>query len=228
VTRPAPAPDFDTVILAGGRAARMGGADKPGLTATDTPMLVSVARAAAAAGTARLVVVGPARPGAVQAALAALAAGRHGWLTCVQEHPPGGGPVAGLRRGLAEVSAPRVALLAADLPFLTGADLMRLLTADVSGDAVGLVLADAEGRPQWLASCWQSPTLRAAAAGYDGDSLHGLLAPLRPTPAPVLALARPDTAGATMPPWLDCDTPDDLAAARRAWLAKAADSGGQR
>jgi molybdenum cofactor guanylyltransferase len=220
VTRNRPAPEFDAVILAGGSAARMGGADKPGLMVGGTPLLVSVAQAAAAAGAGRLIVVGPSRPGVVTASLATLAAGRPGSLVWVHEEPAGRGPVAGLRRGLAEVSAPWLAVLAADLPFLTGAHLTALLTADDQEPAAGVVLSDAEGRPQWLASCWRTSSLRSALAAYDGDSLRGLLAPLSP------ALASIGTPGAAMPPWLDCDTPDDLAAARSAWLANAADPGG--
>jgi len=71
-----PAADFDTVILAGGSAARMAGADKPALTVGGAPMLVSVAQAASAAGTQQLIVVGPRRPGAVQAGLEKVAAGQ--------------------------------------------------------------------------------------------------------------------------------------------------------
>src|SRR5580704_3721264 len=76
VTRPGPAADlgrpaaeFDTVILAGGGASRMAGADKPALLIGSTPMVVSVAQAAAAAGTAQIIVVGPQRPGAVRTGL---------------------------------------------------------------------------------------------------------------------------------------------------------------
>jgi molybdopterin-guanine dinucleotide biosynthesis protein A len=223
VTPAGPAPDFDTVVLAGGTAARMGGVDKPGLAVGGTPMLISVAQAAATAGTRRLIIVGPPRPGAVQAALTALAAGRPDWLACVREERPGRGPVAGLRRGLTEVSAPWLVLLAADLPFLTGVHLTALLTTEVStttARADGVVPADTDGRPQWLASCWRASALRPALAAYDGDSLRGLLAPLSPV------LTRLHPAGAAMPAWVDCDTPDDLAEARRAWQANAADSGG--
>jgi molybdenum cofactor guanylyltransferase len=223
VTRAGPAPEFDTVILAGGNAARMGGSDKPSLVVGGVPLLVLVAQAAAAAGTSRLIVVGPPRPSPVQASLAALADGQPGWLSCVREEPPGGGPVAGLRRGLAEVSAAWVVLLAADLPFLTGAHLTALLAAagpatTGSVAAGGSVLADADDRPQWLASCWPTDSLRPALASYPGQSLHGLLEPLQS------ALARLDTSGGAMPPWQDCDTPDDLAAARVAWRAHHAEA----
>jgi molybdenum cofactor guanylyltransferase len=222
VTSPGAAPHYDAVILAGGGAARMGGADKPGLAVGGTPMLVSVAQAAVAAGASQVIIVGPCRPGPVQDALTALAAQWPGRLACVREEPAGRGPVAGLRRGLGEVSAPWLALLAADLPFLTGAHLAALLVAGLSGTgggSEGAVLVDTAGRPQWLASCWRAGSLRDALADYDGDSLRCLLAPLSP------ALTRLDAAGAA-PPWLDCDTPADLAAARRAWQAGGADIGG--
>jgi molybdopterin-guanine dinucleotide biosynthesis protein A len=236
--------DFDTIILAGGRASRMGGADKAVLAVGAAPMLVSVAQAAAAAGTSRLIVVGPARPGSVQDELEILAAGRTRWLTCVQEEPAGSGPVAGLRRGLAEAAAPWLVLLAADLPFVTGAHLTVLLSASgaTEGDdqheaplgarsrtsadgssgelgTAGVVPTDMAGRPQWLTSCWRIGPLRSALATYAGDSLHNVLATLQP------AMIRLDARAGAPPPWLDCDTPADLATARRAWLARAEDPG---
>lgn len=204
-----PVPEFDTVILAGGQAARMAGADKPALAVGETPMLVSVARAATAAGTRRLIIVGPRRGGAVLDGLAAVAAGVPGGLRLAREEPPGGGLVPALRRGLAEVTAPWVALLAADLPFLSGMVISRLLADGLAAGADGAVLADAAGRPQWLAGGWQASSLRATLAAYKGSSLHGVLAALGPV---VAQLADP---GDDLP-WLDCDTPADLAAAR-AW-----------
>jgi hypothetical protein len=71
------------------------------------------------------------------------------------------------------------------------------------------VLLDDGGRPQWLASCWRTAVLRDALDRYQGGSLHGLLRPLRPA---LLAYA---PAPGEPPPWLDCDTPEDLALARR-------------
>jgi molybdopterin-guanine dinucleotide biosynthesis protein A len=224
--------DFDAVILAGGRAARMDGADKPGLEVGGRPMLVSVAAAAAAAGAARLVVVGPERGGAVGRGLAAAASGLPGGLVIVREDPPGGGPVPALRCGLAAARSPWVALLAADLPFLTGSWLARLLAlartgissgtagrhaatslsdagvAAGPGSLAGAVLADGDGRPQWLAGCWRTDLLRSALRGYGGDSLGGLMRPLG-----ALLVAE---AGDGPAPWLDCDDPSQLAAARAA------------
>jgi molybdenum cofactor guanylyltransferase len=223
--RPAdPLPRFDTVLLAGGAASRMGGADKPSLPVGGVAMLVSVATAAADAGTERIIVVGPVRTGAVQVGLGALAGRLAGGLVVVQEAPPGGGPVPALRRGLAEVTMPWVALLAADLPFLRGQQLSALLAAGsadggadrgvapdrYAGAAGGAVLADAGERPQWLAGVWRARGLTDALASYPGDTLRGLLAPLRPI------LLRCPAAGSGRAPWFDCDTPQDLAAARAA------------
>jgi molybdenum cofactor guanylyltransferase len=214
-------PDFDTIILAGGRAVRMAGADKPALAVGETSMLVSVARAATAAGTGRLIIVGPRREGAVLDALAAETAGVPGGLAFVSEEPPGGGPVPALRMGLAEVTAPWLALLAADLPFLRGRQIRNLLAEGLAAGAAGAVLTDGDARAQWLAGGWQADAVRAALLTYDGSSLHGLLAPLDPVLAP---LADPGPGPA---PWLDCDTPADLAAARRAWRAFDAGQNGE-
>ncbi|WP_325050250.1 DUF6457 domain-containing protein [Actinomadura craniellae] len=183
-------PEFDAVLLAGGRARRLGGADKPGVTVGGRSLIARVAAAAAGAG--RLVVVGPARPELPHA-------------VTVREDPPGAGPVPALRAGLAEVRAPWAVLLAADLPFLGFAEVTGLRRRARTG--TGAVLVDDGGREQWLAGCWRTDVLRAALAGYQGASLHGLLSPLDP-----VRLATPAGERA---PWLDCDTPEAVERARR-------------
>jgi molybdopterin-guanine dinucleotide biosynthesis protein A len=135
-----------------------------------------------------------------------------GRLVVTREEPPGAGPVPALRAGLAEVAAPWVAVLAADLPFLDSDQVLSLLAAARDSTSAGAVIADETGREQWLAGCWRTDRLGAALAGYQDSSLRGLLAPLRP------ALVRDAAPADGPPPWLDCDTPDELAAAR-AWLA---------
>ena len=97
-----------------------------------------------------------------------------------REEPPGAGPVPALRAGLAEAAAPWVAVLAADLPFLDGDQVLSLLAAARDGTSAGAVIADESGAEQWLAGCWRTGRLGAALAGYQGSSLRGLLAPLRP------------------------------------------------
>ncbi|MFB4318603.1 molybdenum cofactor guanylyltransferase [Actinomadura sp. 21ATH] len=184
---------YDAVLLAGGRARRLGGADKPGAAVGGRPLLAWVA--AAVAGAARLVVVGPPRaadpPGAI----------------VVREDPPGSGPVPALRAGLAEVRAPRTVLLAADLPFLRPAHVAALLDAAGAAGSGGAVLVDEDGREQWLAGCWPTADLRAALASYEGGSLRGLLGPLGP--------ARVALPAGERPPWYDCDTPGALLHADR-------------
>ncbi len=179
------------VILAGGRAERLGGADKPGLAVGGRSLLAWVAAAAVEAGAEPIVIVGPSRPGLPGAPI------------FVREEPPGAGPVPALRRGLAELDADWAAVLAADLPFLRGEHVRTLLSA--AAGPGGAVLADPEGRPQWLTGCWRVSSLRPAVAAYAGASMRGLLGPLKP--------ARVVVGG---PAWLDCDTEDDLRRARQA------------
>jgi molybdopterin-guanine dinucleotide biosynthesis protein A len=183
------------VLLAGGRASRLGGADKPAMTISGRSLLAAVATAAVDAGASRVVVVGPARPG-----LGGLPA------EFTSEEPPGSGPVPALRAGLAHVTEPWMLLLAADLPFLTGQHL-RALRAAARDAQAGALLTDGDGRPQWLVSCWRTGHLRSALAGYGGASLGGLLGPLRPAQVSI------GHGPGEPPPWLDCDTSDDLAAA---------------
>ncbi len=205
---------FGIIILAGGRATRLGGGDKPGLVVGGRTLLAAVVAAGTEADARRVVVVGPDRPDIADDGGAAA-------VRFVREEPPGSGPVPALRRGLAELvlrrgldgpggqgagGEPWVAVLAADLPFLRAAHLRTLLAAAAGRD--GAVLADDGGRLQWLAGCWRTGALRRAAAGYPGSSLHGLLAPLRP-----VSVSLPPGPGEP-PPWLDCDTEQDLRRAR--------------
>jgi len=185
-------------------------------------LLAAVVAAGTEAGAGRVVVVGPDRPDIADDGGAAA-------VRFVREEPPGSGPVPALRRGLAELAPrralaeqalrrgqaepdgpggqgaggePWVAVLAADLPFLRAAHLRRLLAAAAGRD--GAVLTDDGGRAQWLAGCWRTGALRRAAAGYQGSSLHGLLAPLRPVSVSL------SPGPGEPPPWLDCDTEQDL------------------
>jgi molybdopterin-guanine dinucleotide biosynthesis protein A len=225
---------FDAVVLAGGRAARLGGADKPGLVVGQRTLLGSAVSAVTEAGASRVVVVGPQRPAALDSATGSPGTGSPGTgspgtgspgtggpaahsreqVSYTREDPPGGGPVAALRCGLAEVSAPDIVLLAADLPFLRPVHVTRLLAALAGPATRGAALLDASGRPQWLVSCWPAAVLRAALVAYQGSSLRGVLGPLEPVLLP------DETAAGEPPPWLDCDTADDLRVARD-WAARA-------
>jgi molybdopterin-guanine dinucleotide biosynthesis protein A len=195
-------PSFGMIILAGGPGTRLGGADKPGLTVGGRTLLASVVSAGTDAGAGQVIIVGPYHPD-IEA---------RGTLCFVREEPPGAGPVPALRRGLAELgAAPLAAVLAADLPFLRAAHIRALADAVADG---GAVLVDDQGRAQWLAGCWRADVLRRAAGAYAGSSLHGLLEPLQPVGVRI----RPEAG--EPPPWLDCDTEEDLRRAR-AWPGQA-------
>jgi molybdopterin-guanine dinucleotide biosynthesis protein A len=183
---------FDAVILAGGAARRLGGADKPGLLVGGAPMLDRVVEAVADART--VVVVGPSRPlgRAVQ------------WC---REDPPGGGPVAALAAGLNAVTAERVAVLAADLPAVGPAVGALLAALSTHPDADCAALEDPGGRVNYLASTWRTRALRRALNSLDrrdGAAMRSVVAGAR-------VITVTDTGG-----WgTDCDTWDDIDAARR-------------
>lgn len=181
---------FDAVVLAGGTARRLSGADKPMLEVRGVPLLRGVLGALDQARV--VVVVGPLRPGFEQ-------------VSWVREDPPGSGPVAALAAGLAalEDSADTdVALLAGDLAGLTASTIDRLRSA--LGSADGAVLVDRDGKRQWLAGVWRVRALRHALPADPRDaSLHAMLAGLD-------IVEVPGSAAETM----DVDTPADLRIAR--------------
>ncbi|GAA1966523.1 hypothetical protein GCM10009738_48150 [Kitasatospora viridis] len=189
-------PRYDAMVLAGGAARRLGGADKPRLAVGGRSLLDRVL--AACQGAERVVVVGPGSGGGVR------------WT---RERPPGGGPVAAVAAGLAELAhpvdpagAPVLLLLAADLPFLTPGTVGRLAAA-VTGEVEAAVLVDAGGRDQPLLAAYRTAALRAALAGL-GDPAGR---PLRRLVGGLRTVRLPDTEDAAA----DCDTWAQLAAARR-------------
>jgi molybdenum cofactor guanylyltransferase len=183
---------FDAVVLAGGRARRLGGVDKVALDVGGAPLLDRVVEAVAGAG--RVVVVGPERP-------------TRRPVVWTSERPAGGGPAAGLAAGLQLVDAPEVVVVAGDLPFLDAAAVAALWTASAGHD--GAVLVDQDGTEQVLAGCWSTAALRAAVrrlGDVDGRSVRAVLEGLRRAHVRLPA-DRP-------PAWFDCDTADDLRDAR--------------
>jgi molybdopterin-guanine dinucleotide biosynthesis protein A len=201
---------YAAVILAGGAARRFGGVDKPMLTVRGRPMLHRVLDAVPDA--ADRIVVGPPTldvPDGVRR---------------VREEPPGGGPVAATAAGLAGVTAPTVALLAADLPFLDRTAIRTLrtaLTVPVSGGAAldGVVFLDGDGKRQTLCGVWRTGSLRDALAriGPLASTLpETATGGARPAGVPLRALLAGLRVGEVAagtggpPPWYDCDEPDDL------------------
>ncbi|MEW2525547.1 DUF6457 domain-containing protein [Streptomyces sp. NPDC047071] len=134
---------FDAVVLAGGRAARLGGADKPGVRVGGRALLDRVLTACSGATTT--VVVAAPRP-----------TGRP--VVWAREEPAGGGPLAALDAGLRHTAAELVVVLSADLPFLR-AETVRGLVAAV-GTADGALLTDPDGRDQPLVAVYRAAALR--------------------------------------------------------------------
>ncbi|MGY1641655.1 molybdenum cofactor guanylyltransferase [Geodermatophilus sp. SYSU D00703] len=197
-------PPYAAVVLAGGRAARMGGQAKPQLDVGGRTMLAAVL--AAVADAQPRVVVGPPQPVPPD-------------VVVVREEPPRGGPVAAMRAGLAAVPTEVVAVLAGDLPFLTPA-LVLALRERLTGD--GVLVVDDTDRDQLLLGVWRTAALRAALDGVTGPtSVRKVLAPL------AVRRLRPAVPPGQPPPWTDCDTPADLARARAA-AAEAARVGRRR
>ncbi len=186
---------LDAVVLAGGRATRLGGVDKTALGAPGNTLLDRALRATA--GAARRIVV-------------AGAGSRRGpadvvWTT---ESPRFGGPVAALAAALAVPgpAAPALLVLAADLPEVERAVPALLAGVDRAESADGWLAVDPDGRDQPLLALYRRAPLAAALAALPGGpadaSLRRMLAPL--------TLARIPLERSLL---ADVDTPEDLRAA---------------
>ncbi|MBN9212916.1 MAG: hypothetical protein BGO45_06925 [Microbacterium sp. 71-36] len=180
---------LDAILLAGGRAARVGGASKPLFRLAGETLLGRAFEAARGAGVARIVVAAPILDPGLD-------------VTWVREEPPFGGPVAATVAALAAVDADEVLLLACDLVDPAAAvDALPPIPAD----ADGVCLAES-GRPQWLTGRYRTAALREVAStipdGGRDAAMRTLLGALRVAfvDAPA-ALSR------------DIDTWDDLTAA---------------
>lgn len=193
-TTPVPYDPYDAVVLAGGAARRLGGADKPGVRVGGRALLDRVL--AACAGACTTVVVAAPRPTVRP-------------VRWAREEPPGAGPVAALAAGLRHTTAEHAVVLSADLPFLRPATLRRLLAALHETGADGALLTDADGRDQPLVAAYRTAALRrelaALAAAHDG--LTGL--PLRRLTGALRLTRVPDPHAS-----FDCDTWDDIVNAR--------------
>ena len=138
---------LDAIILAGGRATRLGGAAKPLLEVDGMGLLARTVMATRTAGARRIVVVG--EPVLDDAGLE--------W---VREDPPFGGPVAAIVAALGHVTADWTLVLACDVPGIDQA--LRLLPLKrPEGD--GAHLRDSARRPQWLTALYRTSALRSAA-----------------------------------------------------------------
>ncbi len=206
------APDVDVIVLAGGRARRLGGVDKASMRVGARTLLGYIMDQL---GPQRAIaVVGPQK----------LASLEHGALfgddfahrVLTREVPDFGGPAAGIASGVAALGNRRVrgnftAILPVDAPWAPAAlpELLAALTSEEHGPEIHgpelAVAVDAGGREQWLTCVARSDALarRVEAAGeLDGTSALKLLAPLKTR---FVTMTQPAKAQLV----LDIDTPED-------------------
>ncbi|MFC6703789.1 molybdenum cofactor guanylyltransferase [Flexivirga alba] len=160
--------EFDAIVLVGGAGARLGGIDKAAVQLAGRSLVSRPLEAVRDAQT--LVVVGHTSAEVPERAVR------------VVEEPAGSGPAAASVAGLRAIQRPAewTYLIACDLPGAVSA--IQLLGAADAGDADGVVLAEPDGRLQWLLGRYRSSALRAAADAL-GDpanrSMRALLGDLR-------------------------------------------------
>jgi molybdopterin-guanine dinucleotide biosynthesis protein A len=150
---------FGAVVLTGGGAARLGGADKAGIELGGRTLLEHALEALVDA--TEVVVVGETVPTSRP-------------VTFTREDPAGGGPAAGLVAGLGRFARRPscVVALAVDMPLVTPATLSRLV--DAAQDHDGAVLVDAEGRRQYLCAAYSLSALERARDASGEESAHGV------------------------------------------------------
>ncbi|QIG45039.1 NTP transferase domain-containing protein [Nocardioides anomalus] len=156
---------FTAVVLAGGTAARLGGADKASVERQGRTLLVWALDAVAEAD--EVVVVGDPVP-----------TGRP--VTFVREDPPYGGPVAALLTGRDALSDARgqVVVLACDMPYVTAATTARLRAAAAGRDGAALVGPDGRRQLALVLDVGRLDAVRPTPEDQHGLALHRLLAPL--------------------------------------------------
>lgn len=200
-----PAPDFEAIILSGGRARRMGGAAKTHLHVAGSSLLRRTRDAARGACGGAVIVAGDMPDGATAG------------IVAVREDPTGGGPVAAIAAAAPHLRGTWVMLLAGDL--VDGAAAVALLrsilppSSGSDADVDAIVLMDPSGRPQWLCSAVRVASLQGrlrslpdAAGARMAELFEGLTVRSVPAPAGVTA---------------DIDTWEDLSRARSRGLRRA-------
>ncbi|MFG2288153.1 molybdenum cofactor guanylyltransferase [Streptomyces sp. NPDC048595] len=186
---------YDAVVLAGGRARRLGGADKPMVSVGGMSLLDRALQACG--GAERTIVVGPHR--------ATIRPVHH-----VQESPVHGGPLAALAAGVHWVRAPFVVVLAADLPFVRRETVTELLRQAAGSGTEGAVMLETQGRDNPLFAAYRTAAVRRGLALT--LARHGALTglPVRVLTHTLALRHVPDVGGVSV----DCDTWEVVALAR--------------
>ncbi|MFT4212221.1 MAG: NTP transferase domain-containing protein [Microbacterium sp.] len=196
---PGGAMTLGAILLAGGRATRVGGADKALFEVGGRTLIERAVTAVTDAGATGIVAVGPARDADLPG------------VRWVREDPPFTGPAAAIVAALDAAAASEWTLvLACDLarPDAAAARLVADLPL-LPADADGVCLADSTSRPQWLTGAYRTAALRRAAAALPDAARQASVRALLDDLA--IAVVRvPD------PVVADVDTWEDLEQARAA------------
>ena len=162
---PEPGAAFAAVVLAGGTAVRLDGADKASLEVAGRTLLALAVDAVVDA--VEVVVVGAPVP-------------MERPVTFTREDPPSGGPAAGLLAGRDALvrTPPWLAVLAVDMPRVTAATFRRLREAAVGRDGAFLVGADGRRQLCGVVRTDRLDSVRPGPEDRHGLPLHRLLAPL--------------------------------------------------
>lgn len=187
---PAPAPA--AILLAGGRATRMGGEAKPLVQVGGSTLLA--AAVSAVVGCDPVTVVAP----VLDPTLA---------VDWVREEPPFGGPVAAIVTALRSQRADPewTVVLACDLPGAVPAVArLRAALPLLPADTDGVCLADTASRPQWLTAMYRTAALRTAAERMPANGAHASMRVLLADLA-VAVVAAPEAETADVDTWEDLD-----------------------
>ena len=211
MTSHSPRATFGAILLAGGRASRMDGVDKPRLVVGGVSMLDRAVVTMRELAADPLIVVGP-RAGSpvVGNASADGPAPDDDAVLWVREDPPFSGPAAAVVAALhctAAALAPDpdwTFVLACDLPRVDAA--VQQLMDDIMllpSDTEGACLSDGSSRPQWLTGVYRTAALRRAAASLPDE---GRDQSMRALVADMSIAALPDRADSAR----DIDTWEDF------------------
>jgi molybdopterin-guanine dinucleotide biosynthesis protein A len=172
---------IDAIVLAGGRATRLGGASKAALRLDGRSMLEVTF--AAVSGVRHIVVVGDEAD--------VYAAAPDATITIVREVPHFAGPAAAIAAGLSElhrasdtVPSDFVVVIGCDMPAV--AEAIAALLAAVEAGSDGAVAVSTDSRPQPLVAVYSTPALAGCVTRHrdSGDlenlSVRALLSGLDP------------------------------------------------
>lgn len=163
--------EYNAIIVAGGRATRLGGIDKTALLFDGRTLLQCALDAVRDAIEIALVGVGvqaPPTPG----------------LRHTSEQPRWGGPAAALSAGVHNLRLSRVeatVVIAADMPRVAGGVALLLDAFAVNPDFDGVIAVDSSGRRQYLLGVYRTAALRravAAAGSLDGAAVRTVIGAL--------------------------------------------------